>query len=439
MSNETTDCVNQLEIIVPAIQRSGHHAVLLWILSNTTRKYCFLNNCKVSVSPFNLEFILQRKELRVKTNVEGFSIFSETSGKFTKKDMLLYNFENQFLSDIFSPEFLDYKKQWVGSSRNTLTLLVLRDPLNNLASFLKRNPGITWCEVDRFLQLWASYANEALGITDLCCNKYVIDFGMWNKSADYRKRIADDFNLVDNGVINQVTSWGGGSSFSGSSSALLGSRDELLKRWEAFSKDSMFLRCFRSDEFVAAAQQYYEQLPDNEYLYNSFLTIADRVRSDHYSRLFELEDLISEANSHDARLGAINDSHLFKEKLVESKIVDRFRARAAASAKNREEAIYWIQVAAKSATADINVAVDYSYINKRTNGGLDGAVSRKIITDETSIGRIYQATIYLYSQFVFQEALFASKILIARVYIRWSRQISAKLQILINKFTTVDF
>lgn len=44
--------INETEIAVVALQRSGHHAIINWIMANSSKENTFLNNCLPGYNPF---------------------------------------------------------------------------------------------------------------------------------------------------------------------------------------------------------------------------------------------------------------------------------------------------------------------------------------------------------------------------------------------------
>ena len=115
------DLVNEHEIQLIALRRSGHHAIMPWILSNIKGKYCFLNNCLPTTNPF----ITCNKEDSL---ISKININEEMKGKLSKKDYLLYNFENRPLKETVNEKFKENHDKWLGKSRKIKRLLILRDP-----------------------------------------------------------------------------------------------------------------------------------------------------------------------------------------------------------------------------------------------------------------------------------------------------------------------
>jgi len=120
---------NQYEMKFVALVRSGHHAVMNWIMRHFDDKdIVFLNSIRIGKSPFD--------EYGVHENQ-----FEESKEELINrsKDLLIYNFERHRyrLSEVFSKEWEDKRDDMVGKSVQRYNCLVLRDPFNNIASKLR--------------------------------------------------------------------------------------------------------------------------------------------------------------------------------------------------------------------------------------------------------------------------------------------------------------
>jgi hypothetical protein len=97
------------------------------------------------------------------------------------------------------------------------TVLVLRDPLNHLASRLKAakaSPGLFRVD-EPFIDVLDSYCAEYLGRTSHLANKTVISFNRFVEDRAYRDELAAQLGLPNHDAVSEVSEYGGGSSFSG--------------------------------------------------------------------------------------------------------------------------------------------------------------------------------------------------------------------------------
>ena len=173
-----SDIINEVEIRVAGMRRSGNHAIINWLVSHYNDSVCFLNNCEIGNPLVNYG-----KDSLDKFN--GNSLFDfekEGQGDFRKKDCLIYSYEDKLLEDIFTEHFNDNHNKWLGKSKYRYDVLILRDPFNMFASRLFR-----WSRTKEFIfrskkdsALWKSYAREYLGRTSLLShNKIVINYNRW--------------------------------------------------------------------------------------------------------------------------------------------------------------------------------------------------------------------------------------------------------------------
>jgi hypothetical protein len=97
------------------------------------------------------------------------------------------------------------------------SILVVRDPLNNLASRLmaaRTRPEVFPVD-DAYLDLYEAYCAEALGRTHRLVPKTVVSFNRFVQERSYRDAVAGELGIENRDVMSEVSEYGGGSSFSG--------------------------------------------------------------------------------------------------------------------------------------------------------------------------------------------------------------------------------
>jgi hypothetical protein len=122
-----------------------------------------------------------------------------------------------------------------------LHVLVLRDPLNNIASRLeaaKARPEVFRTD-ETYLDLFASYCAEFIGLTDVLGNKVVVNFNSFIGDRAYRDSIAGEIGFDNRDVLAEASDYGGSSSFSPGSGP--STNRELLTRFRQHRiPDDMF-------------------------------------------------------------------------------------------------------------------------------------------------------------------------------------------------------
>lgn len=111
-------------------------------------------------------------------------------------------------------------------------VLVLRDPLNNLASRLEAaesRPAMFRVD-EPYIDLFESYCSEYLGHSSNLANKTVVSFNRFVEDRSYRDAVAAELGLANLDVISEVSEYGGGSSFSGLGGP--GSTASLMTRFQ---------------------------------------------------------------------------------------------------------------------------------------------------------------------------------------------------------------
>jgi hypothetical protein len=103
----------------------------------------------------------------------------------------------------------------VPSGPGIVNVVLLRDPLNNVASRLegaKKRPAVFRTD-EAYVDMLASYCAEFLDRTAVFGEKVVISFNRFVGDRDYRDSIAAQLGVTNVDVIDEVSDFGGGSSF----------------------------------------------------------------------------------------------------------------------------------------------------------------------------------------------------------------------------------
>ena len=264
--------INQKEIRIVGLRRSGNHAVISWIYKNTTGGYLFLNNCVPRKNPLhNPKLQENRRSYKFETNIAACTLENECHGRHIPKDLLIYNYEDKLLKDVAldSPQI---RASWWGQSQIHFDVLILRDPYNMLASLLQflRNKKKPHRVIEKVLhtnaQLWVAYAREFLKQTNFLPNKIPISFNAWHTDAEYRHGIQRQLRLDTTDIdIDKIPRWGGGSSFidgRAESASLL----KIHKRWEVFVDDPVYLNAARKPELRHLSEVIFGNLNGTETL-----------------------------------------------------------------------------------------------------------------------------------------------------------------------------
>lgn len=95
-------------------------------------------------------------------------------------------------------------------------VLILRDPLNNIASRLeaaKTMPRLFRVDVP-YIDLYEEYCQELLGYTSALTPKVTVSFNQFVEDRAHRDDVAAALSLPNLDVVSEVSAYGGGSSFS---------------------------------------------------------------------------------------------------------------------------------------------------------------------------------------------------------------------------------
>jgi hypothetical protein len=255
--------VNQHELRVIGMSRSGNHAIIQWIMHQTTGRVCFLNCTEGKCNPFQTARVMDDGrvfEANYRLNLER-----EQQGQFSRKDYLIFSHEDGYLGRSCSREFEQNHDAWVGSSRQRYDVLILRDPFNLFASRLRQLWRFVTLPIS--VRIWKQHAREFLGeTTRLRHNPLRISYNRWRSDPAYRQQIATHLNLnfTDEG-IHDVVSCNGGSSFDGLNYNGKAGRMKVLERWNHYADDSSFRELF-DDEVFELSERIFGVMPGTEAL-----------------------------------------------------------------------------------------------------------------------------------------------------------------------------
>jgi len=266
--------INKKEIILHGLKRSGHHAVANWIYRQSPDHKCYINDVKLDRNPF-----LTRNAY---SNIGDRK--REAKGEFSKKDLLMYTFEDKDITKVYSSYFTENREAFVGDSGETYNVIVLRDPFNHIASRLKSlRKGCNWAWVDgeteesstHYIDLWKKQAKEFLGDTSYTPGiKICIDFNKWMCDKEYRKNTIENIGIdfTDEGK-EEVVKAGGGSAFSGRKFDGKASKMDVNSRWELFSDDPYYLSIFDKESLKLADRIWGKEV---------FKTLQSKIKENNY-------------------------------------------------------------------------------------------------------------------------------------------------------------
>ena len=240
-------------------RRSGHHAIITWLIRQSPGKVIFLNN---------LEAIGSGRSYRIEGEeaVEADESYLHSQGSpevFQKEQRLrtvIYNFEDYGIA-----ELLNLKARMpTPDDKPTQNILVLRDPLNLLASRVKkyRRTGALGMIGQPFIEHYLEWCRAAAAERLPLKNAIVVNFNLWVTSKTYRADLAAQLGLdfTDEG-LNEVRCRG--SSFDGFQYNGRAQEMKVLERYEQMMADQIFLNivCTYEKEIRVVMETLFSAFP----------------------------------------------------------------------------------------------------------------------------------------------------------------------------------
>jgi hypothetical protein len=252
--------VNDTEIRVVGMSRSGNHAIIGWILAQARGRTCFLNCAEPGTNPFVSARPPSDGEPAHRASYPGFDADREAAGELSAKDYLVHSYEDVFLRSLDDRRAASHDDALLGASRRRIDVLVLRDPFNLFASRLAARIGHV--SVGTAGRIWCQHAREYLGLRrHLGRERVMVSYNDWASSREYRARLAQRLGFAfDDAASEAVPAAGGGSSFDGT--ALTGRAHEMrvFDRWRLYADDPFYLSVFTAP-LVELAQSAFGWAP----------------------------------------------------------------------------------------------------------------------------------------------------------------------------------
>jgi hypothetical protein len=240
--------VNRREVRVLAMRRSGHHAVVHWILSQLAGPGLFANDGKVDGGR------LVGNRFSRYVNLGQDEIARDRAGDLIPKAMYLWNAEDRRVEELAALAAAAAR----GASAEVVHLLVLRDPWNWLASRRRAEPARPLAGTPE-LVAWKGQAREALRRTRHLDPLVAVDFRRWVAERAYRRELAAALGLPFTDAGFQEVALPGLSSFA--TDAVRADNAVVLDRWRELAADPE-IQAALDDEVRELARAFFRWSPE---------------------------------------------------------------------------------------------------------------------------------------------------------------------------------
>ena len=250
------------------MRRSGHHAVINWIRYQTPRIHVFLNACRPTAHPLDSCHLSQSRvgygsfDVRMRR-----SLARVVRSRFV--NYILYNFEDAL------PRLENDQPDQAFFGGIVMTVLVLRDPFNLLASrlhwertFRARFSGgdsrLVSARLRQAAHLWKTFARRAMRPPE--GRHLLVKYNDWCNSRDYRRQLARHLKLPGIDMhMDEIARWGPGSSFEGDAICSPDHRLRTLGRWRAFVEDDQYRDCVLDSELLELSRFHFPDLAASDW------------------------------------------------------------------------------------------------------------------------------------------------------------------------------
>lgn len=246
----------RIELGCIATKRSGHHAFLEWVTNHRPGHFAYFNNVSLKGA-----------------GVGAGSQFASSDERITRETTddpsigtLLFSYENHTLYEVVSSPSFMAGRPFAGP-RTAITCLVVRDPINALASILKVlevNPGKAedhekW--IGRFVSAWLSHAAEFLGRTHVLEAPLLVSYNLFVRDAAYRRSLAERLDLAGTELIGRLSRFGkGGNTFFSDRRSYAPTPEALESRWRQLVSPDRLAAALRDPEFRETSEAFYRAI-----------------------------------------------------------------------------------------------------------------------------------------------------------------------------------
>ncbi|MEM9484485.1 MAG: hypothetical protein AAGA83_12420 [Cyanobacteria bacterium P01_F01_bin.116] len=271
-NDPSEDIINQNEIRIFGLRRSGNHAVTNWLIKQMQGELFYINDVGANENPYRekYEALLRSGCLKGRHKLKR-----EARGAFTKKEYLIYSYEDYALKKVTNAAFERKHDLYFGKSVRKYDLLIFRDPFNMIASRLKGSEfqnGYFLSTRSKRIQpeeLWLTYAREWLGETNYLKNhKILVSYNQWVTDVNYRKELSASLGLeFSDAGFHEVQGFGGGSSFDGQSRHGEASQMNVLGRWRNFADNEVYINTLNNNnQLWSYSEKIFGHIPGTEQL-----------------------------------------------------------------------------------------------------------------------------------------------------------------------------
>lgn len=212
---------SNIKMSVAGLKRCGNHAIIHWLLSNLNFRH------QVHIPAPHDSMTNRDGTVRFFNNIDQWMPI--------KSAVSLQSLEDKCISEISA----------ITSRHCNKNVLILRDPLNMLASRIK-GEGVNYKRHKHILNLWVEYAREYINETTFL-DITPISYNEWLISRDYRDQICNSLGVENYDETEYVSTSGRGSSFIGVNKD---ATYNYLNRYKMITFQDSYIDLFKNDELI---------------------------------------------------------------------------------------------------------------------------------------------------------------------------------------------
>ena len=245
-----------IEYRIYALMRSGQHAIINWMYSQINSPVFVANSITGNLWHKHADHAIDEfLTNRVMPNILDACIYSKNIDAAGELSCISNIEDEDFPLLSFRPDET-HLRLGIGTSK-VKNVMILRDPYNFLASRFKRRFPRMGKDMD--VKKWKTHAREYSRRTILLDDPILVNFNRWFSSKDYRKTLTSKLGIpfTDAG-LNDVPSYGGGSSFDSRNYDGNAQKMKVLKRYASLMSDNKFLTLINDKELLNLSNELFD-------------------------------------------------------------------------------------------------------------------------------------------------------------------------------------
>lgn len=243
------DHINTIYIVM-AVKRTGHHGIMDWLRFSYDKDVVFYNDPVYPKNPHDTAYNFWiNKHLYVRSTKNLELLFPK------KLNCLVWNYEDFDLKTFDEDVMMSMVNDITESYDRIFFITINRDPFNHQASMVFGSEGLRKVDTG----VWKEYAKEHLGKTNYVPNGVHIDYSLWMRDVEDKKKLYEKIGGTKEYIdfYKTISGHGNGSSFNRQNRDAKEILKNILVRWKRIMGTDYLKEITSDKEIIKLSKQIY--------------------------------------------------------------------------------------------------------------------------------------------------------------------------------------